>query len=564
MSESNDDRAALPDAELRSAAEDKTTMPFRRGIAPSVPKGLAPELAHHPRYRVVELLGAGGMGTVYWAEHRVMKRPVALKVINSRLVDNPSAVERFHREVQAAACLSHSNIVTAYDAERVGDLHFLIMELVDGVTLDRLVAQEGALPVAHACNYARQVAMGLQHAHEHGMVHRDIKPANLMLACEGQVKILDFGLARFASENGPAGGLTDSGTLAGTPDYIAPEQAEDASQADIRADIYSLGCTLYFLLTGQPPFPLGSVFQKLLAHHLQAPQPLTAFRDDLPSGLVEVFERMTAKDPAYRYQTPAEVARALLPFGQEAGSSTESGPPLRKTVSAAHSLANDPNSSGVEALPPAEIETILSRARTPAESSAQTVVDTETRPRSRTTRESTTGYRTRMVVLALCLALAFLLLAGVGGLVALTLFRPGPGAEPVTAPIRGSVAGHAEVHFRSEIPEAVVVVRHDGKVIQTLRPGRGQLLTLPPGEYDFQLAGEVSGYRLSANRLVLAPGDRRGIDVQRDGPPPGPKGGRPPRPGPPPPRHGPPPPPPGFPPPPPPKGHGPPPDSPPP
>jgi WD40 repeat protein len=294
-------------------------------------------LAAHARYRVVGLLGAGGMGAVYRAEHQVMARPVALKVLNPGMLDNPASVERFRREAQAAARLAHPNIVTAYDAEQEGDHHFLVMEYVQGISLARLVAERGPLPVAEACDYVRQAALGLQHAHERGMVHRDIKPHNLMRTPDGVVKVLDFGLARFALESTAAGPgspapagtagarpgagawLTQDGLVMGTPDFIAPEQAADAHAADIRADIYSLGCTLYYLLAGDVPFPADTVVDKLLAHASRTPRPLAEVRRDVPPGLVRVVERMTAKEPAKRYQTPAEVAAALAPFAGARG-----------------------------------------------------------------------------------------------------------------------------------------------------------------------------------------------------------------------------------------------------
>jgi WD40 repeat protein len=298
---------------------------------PAVP-GVPPELADHPRYRVQELLGVGGMGSVYRAEHQLMARPVALKVLNKALTDTPAGVERFRREARAAARLAHPNIVAGYDADQAGDFHFLVMEYVEGTSLARLLADKGRLPVALACDYVRQAALGLQHAHEQGMVHRDIKPHNLMLTPDGRVKILDFGLARFAVESAPAataaaveaasntptgsapGPLTQLGTVIGTPDYIAPEQAADAHAADIRADIYSLGCTLYDLLAGRPPFPEETAVRKVLAHAQRQPQPLRELRKDVPPALARVVERMLAKDPAQRYQTPAEAARALAPF----------------------------------------------------------------------------------------------------------------------------------------------------------------------------------------------------------------------------------------------------------
>jgi serine/threonine protein kinase len=281
----------------------------------SVAADLAPEMLRHPRYRVLGLLGAGGMGAVYKAEHRLMERLVALKVMTRAFVANEATVDRFRREVKAAAHLSHPNIVAAYDAEQAGDMHFLVMEYVEGTDLARWLAERGPLPAEEACDYARQCAAGLQHAHEHGMIHRDIKPHNLMRTPDGTVKILDFGLARLAVEAGAAAGsVTGQGTLLGTVDYLAPEQADDARQADIRSDIYSLGCTLYHLLSGRPPFPKGTMVQKIMAHTKREPRSLQKLRPDLPPGLPRVVERMMAKSPEDRYQTPDEVCDALAPF----------------------------------------------------------------------------------------------------------------------------------------------------------------------------------------------------------------------------------------------------------
>jgi serine/threonine protein kinase len=176
-------------------------------------------LASHPKFKVLRPLGQGGMGAVFLAEHRVMERPVAIKVVNRALLDQPDALQRFFAEVRAAARLSHPNIVAAYDAEPAGDLHLLVMEYVEGVNLAEYLAQKGPLPVALACHFIRQAALGLQHAHEQGMVHRDVKPQNLMLTRKGQIKILDFGLARLASERGNRQGLTQVGSFMGTPEY---------------------------------------------------------------------------------------------------------------------------------------------------------------------------------------------------------------------------------------------------------------------------------------------------------------------------------------------------------
>jgi serine/threonine protein kinase len=281
---------------------------------------LPPELAEHPRYRLLGYLGAGGMGMVFKAEHRLMRRTVSLKVIHRHLLNRPAAVERFRREVRAAAQLAHPNIVTAHDAEQAGAAHFLVMEFVEGETLDRIVDRRGPLLVAEACGYVRQAALGLQHAHEQKMVHRDLKPANLIVTPEGRVKILDFGLAQLAHELASGPGLTPDGAVVGTPWYLAPEQAREPGTADIRADLYSLGCTLYHLLAGRPPFSGEGLLQQLLAHQERVPRSLTAYRSDVPPALVQVVERLLAKEPADRVQSPAQLVAALAPFTREVGS----------------------------------------------------------------------------------------------------------------------------------------------------------------------------------------------------------------------------------------------------
>jgi putative intracellular protease/amidase len=318
----------VPDDTLASLLRDADTSRHQAWVVDMAANvKVPPELADHPRYRIVKLLGAGGMGVVYQAEHRLMDRLVALKVISPALVSNPNAVQRFRQEVKAAARLSHPHIVAAYDADQAGDLHFLVMEYVDGISLARLVEQQGPLAVGQACHYVRQTALGLQHAAEQGMVHRDIKPQNLMLTRTGQIKILDFGLARLARAVPPAdsaspglrpaaGSLTSSGVVLGTPDYIAPEQARDAHRADIRADIYSLGCTLYFLLSGRVPFPESTALGKVVSHLECVPSSLADLCGSVPAELNLIVARMMAKDPAQRYQTPAEVVQALAPFAQ--------------------------------------------------------------------------------------------------------------------------------------------------------------------------------------------------------------------------------------------------------
>ncbi len=301
--------------------------------ASSPPSEVPAELVNHPRYRILGRLGAGGMGVVYKAEHRLLNQHVALKVIHRHLFEEPKAVARFQQEIKTVAGLSHPNIVKARDAEETAGMHYLVMDYVEGVTLAQLVRERGPLPMVQACDYVRQAALGLQHAFERGVVHRDLKPQNLLVQFPGVVMILDFGLARFVRESDHA--LTHSGVMMGTPDFVAPEQATDAHQADIRADIYSLGCTLYFLLTGQPPFPTGTSVEKVLAHLRQRPRPLRELRPDLPVGLVRVVERMMAREPAQRYQTPAEVVAALTPFVTPVPVIVRSGPRRRWPLVAA-------------------------------------------------------------------------------------------------------------------------------------------------------------------------------------------------------------------------------------
>src|SRR5262245_34330483 len=207
-------------------------------------------LASHPKYRPIRRLGTGGMGTVWLAEHQVMHRPVAVKVIRPDLLARPGATERFLREVRAAAKLHHPNIVTAFDADPAGDSCLLVMEYVPGRTLGEQL-ETGPLPMVDACRAVRDAARGLAHAHALGLVHRDIKPHNLIRSADGTTKVLDFGLAGVAAGEGVAAagdGLTGAGMVVGTPDYIAPEQIADPHAADARADIYGLGCTLYHLL----------------------------------------------------------------------------------------------------------------------------------------------------------------------------------------------------------------------------------------------------------------------------------------------------------------------------
>ncbi len=268
------------------------------------------------KYRLLSLLGRGGMSSVYLAEHIVMRRRCAIKVLPQKRVSDTSYLGRFHREAQAVASLDHPNIVRAYDvdhqADRDTDIHFLVMEFVDGQSLQELVSRSGQVPFADAADYIRQAALGLSHAHGAGLVHRDIKPGNLLVDHTGVVKVLDLGLARFFSDTGDdALTIQHDEKVLGTADYLAPEQALDSHSVDARADIYSLGCTLYFLLTGSPPFTEGTLAQRLMAHQTKQPPSIESKRPDVPAELAAIVRKMMAKSPADRPASAMAVAETL-------------------------------------------------------------------------------------------------------------------------------------------------------------------------------------------------------------------------------------------------------------
>ena len=327
-------------------------------------------------YVILDKLGEGGMGEVYKARHRRMDRLVALKVLPAAAMKEGDAVKRFQQEVKAAARLTHPNIVTAYDADEAGGMHFLVMEYVQGRDLASLDLEKTKLPVSRAVDYVLQAAKGLEYAHSKNVIHRDVKPSNLLLESDGTVKVLDMGLARFNEQAEPddetaAEGLTQSGQVMGTLDYMSPEQAQRTKAADERSDVYSLGCTLFYLLTGRPIYEGDTLVAKIVAHRDQPVPSLRAIRNDVPKPLEVAFQKMVAKNPKLRHQTMTRVIAALQnfgggggPLGGKPGTRSQATTRSQTTIrsQAATGTVNSPRSTIVtppasppptEALPPA-------------------------------------------------------------------------------------------------------------------------------------------------------------------------------------------------------------------
>lgn len=401
------------------------------------------------KYKILELLGRGGMGAVFLCEHKTMRRRVALKVLSTAKTKDASLVERFHREARAVGALNHPNIVQAYDVDAVGKTHYLVMEYVEGINLHDLVRKVGPLSVERAANYISQAADGLEHAFEAGLVHRDIKPPNLLLSRPGIVKVLDMGLALFFKDD--TDNLTakfDSTTVLGTIDYLAPEQSMDSHAVDIRADIYSLGATLYYLLTSKTPFGDAPLAQKLLMINMREPKPIREVREDIPEGLATVIAKMLAKSPDDRYQRPEEVSAALAPWasqwqtgseedtGSLSGDSPVSGPPSRVSsltartevkkrskVLAAGELTPPPDAPSVD-----DVTQVLPREKTRANVASWVLQRFQALP-----------MKTRLIVAGTVLGTG---VVGVGVLliVAMVLMRPGSAASSTPTPDATPVA----------------------------------------------------------------------------------------------------------------------------
>ncbi|MCA9039131.1 MAG: protein kinase [Planctomycetaceae bacterium] len=294
-----------PDENKQRKSEKKTET---RPAAGSKPADSSKKM--FSKYEIQKKLGSGGMGSVYLAKDIELGRPVALKILPKDKADNPTLLKRFKSEAQAAANLKHDNIVMVYGAGEHEGYYYMVMEYVEGVDVHRLISKKDKLSVKRSIEIIKQVAAALDHIGSKGIVHRDIKPSNLFIQRDGTVKLGDLGLARSLEDSDEAG-VTRAGTTVGTVDYISPEQARNSKAADIRSDIYSLGCTWYHMLTGLPPYPEGSLTNKLHAHAVKPPPNPQVLNEAVPDGVVAIMHRMMAKRPEDRYQTPEELIQDL-------------------------------------------------------------------------------------------------------------------------------------------------------------------------------------------------------------------------------------------------------------
>ena len=329
---------------------------------------------HIGKYRLLALIASGGMGHVYKAKDEQLGRVVALKILSPELSRNPILVERFRREARHAACLTHKNIVTLFEADEADGFHYIAMEFVEGVDLAEYIRRKGQLHPEEARRIIIQACKALEHAFEMGITHRDIKPSNFLLANdEGRcrVKLTDLGLARMQSDEEFR--VTNAGSTVGTVDYMAPEQARDSALADVRSDIYALGCTLYHMVAGVPPFAEGGIGERVYKHMSVDPVDVRTHNPSVPAGLWTVLRRMMAKHPDDRFQTPGDLVEALrsIPSDMDEETSDSSTELLRipKPVPAQHELT--PPSLPVARSVPPKRPTPAAPSATPRERPAQ-------------------------------------------------------------------------------------------------------------------------------------------------------------------------------------------------
>ncbi len=466
--------------------------------APSQPAAQPDSLGRLGEYELLAKLGEGGMGAVYKARQTRLQKIVALKVLPKQRTADPRAVARFEQEMVAVGQLTHPNIVQAHDARDIEGTTVLVMEFVDGKDLSELLESVKSLRIPDACELVRQAAVGLQYAHEHGLVHRDIKPSNLMLTTppspsgrgaggegsrrEGIVKILDLGLALLGTDQPERGELTGTGAAMGTPDYMAPEQASDAHAVDIRADIYALGCTLYKLLTGQTPFsgPQYETFvQKLVGHLQETPPAVELVRLEVPLELAAVIRRMMAKRPDDRFGTPAEVAAAIAPFAAGCG--------LARVAAEA---------ADADRGAPAREQ--LSVGTAPHASSGVVGTDASAKGRERgATREA-----------APRVPLSLWERVGVRGTIALGL-----SAVVLLGVLMTLATRRGTLEIETDDPNVQVAVKQNGEVVDVVDARSGWKLSLKSGRYELAAQGSTDQFQFDKDSVVVKRGDTVKVKV---------------------------------------------------
>ncbi|MFO0818150.1 MAG: protein kinase [Pirellulales bacterium] len=469
-------------------------------------------------HEVLDLLGRGGMGSVFKARNRRLDRIEAIKVISGKKLGTVEARQRFDREARAAARISHPNVVATYDAGEFNGISYLTMQFVDGLDLAKTVRSRGPLPVDHAVAYILQAAAGLQAAHEAGIIHRDIKPHNLLLDRQGKVRILDMGLARLSDAANMAAqeGLTQSGQMMGTIDYMSPEQTIDVRKVTAASDVYSLGCTLYFLLTGKPPFQAETMGAKLMAHHHQPPPRLIDARADIPTALEAVFQKMLAKDPAARYASMDELIVALQAYSQ-----VEPPPPPASLAGANAPAAGvseeiDPSMASFFAqlsapggkkpkaafAPPKDVKSTKEPQLLfgPASSSPATVAPSATPVKRPATAKSESSRRD---------PIKLLFIATAAGLVATILFVLG-----IFLTVR-TPEGEVVVTLNEGVSpkDVTIVLRNDGKVFQVTMKDNFRL-RLREGQYQVSLSSPNLQYSVNASRATIAKDQRTVLTVE--------------------------------------------------
>jgi eukaryotic-like serine/threonine-protein kinase len=408
------------------------------------------------------LIGKGGMGAVYEARHTKLKRTVAIKLLPDRVANEDQAIRRFEREMEAVGGLKHPNIVQAHDAREIDGTRFLVMEYVEGQDLGEMVKAGGRLPGETACRLVREAAEALAYAHEHGLVHRDVKPSNLMLAADGSIKVLDLGLAKIQEQE--ARDITNSGQLMGTVDYMAPEQGTDSHQVDHRADVYSLGCTLFHLLAGHPPYGKRSVREVFFAH-ISAPVPsLLDARPEAPPALDALIQKMMAKQPADRPQTMEEVATALREF-----ESSECWP------------VETEEEEALELAPATPIVAAGTAAEPDSDRSVAPV------------KPQASGGKRRPPTIAMAAggAAAFLLLLGI----LITIRTP-----------------NGTIEIEVDQPGAQVAV--DGEVVMLTSPGEPEPIEVKAAKGGHMLVVSKGGFKTHTESFTIASGDRRVFEVR--------------------------------------------------